>query len=73
MNNIPTDEFTYWKYRDLEQRRIVSDRKDLARKQLRGFPKPIKLTKGQGATALFPVAAVKAWLQANMSTAEDTN
>ena len=51
------------------ERRIVTDRADLFRKQLRGFPKPVKLSKGIGGVALFPKAAVKAWVLARMEPA----
>ena len=58
------DEFSFWRYRDLVERRIVSDRTDLFRKQQRGFPKAVKFSKGQGAVALFRVAEVKQWVLA---------
>ena len=64
------DEFAFWRYRDLVARRIVSDRTDLFRKQQRGFPKAVKFSKGQGAVALFPVAAVKQWVRENLGSAE---
>lgn len=63
------DDFAYWRFADLKERRIVTDRADLFRKQQRGFPRAVKLSKGQGAVALFPQDAVKAWLHANISTA----
>ncbi len=57
------DEFSFWRFADLKERNIVSDRADLFRKQQRGFPKAVKLTKGQGAVALFRKPAVKQWLR----------
>ena len=57
------DAFTYWTYKDLLARRIVSSRTDLHRKQrFFGFPKPVILTAGQGANALYRVSDVKEWL-----------
>jgi hypothetical protein len=57
------DYFHFWTYKDLQSRRIVSTRTDLHRKQrLFGFPRPVVLTGGVGAAALYRVAEVKAWL-----------
>ena len=57
------DDYSFWTYEDLRARRIVGSRTDLHRKQrYYGFPKPVILTAGQGAAALFKIAAVKAWL-----------
>ena len=64
------DEFAFWRYRDLVARRIVSDRTDLLRKQQRGFPKAVKLSKGLGAVALFRVSAVKQWVLENLGSAD---
>ena len=63
-------DFQFWRFKDLLDRRIVSDRADLFRKQQRGFPKAVKLTKGQGAVALFSKRAVKDWLRANIDLAK---
>ncbi|HEV2897260.1 MAG TPA: hypothetical protein VGX71_05345 [Pseudaminobacter sp.] len=67
------DEFAFWRFADLKERRIVTDRVDLFRKQQRGFPKAVKFTPGQGAVALFPQRAVKEWVRANMNTVDDDN
>ena len=64
------DEFSFWRYRDLVARRIVSDRTDLFRKQARGFPRSAKFSKGQGAVALFRVAEVQRWICPNLGSAE---
>src|SRR4051812_36192101 len=57
------DAFSYWTFRDMHARRIVATRTDLHRKQrLFGFPKPVVLTGGERAAALFRVSEVKAWL-----------
>ena len=68
----PDDEYSFWRFADLRARNIVSDRADLFRKQQRGFPRAVKLSKGQGAVALFPQRAVKQWLRDNMNLAEET-
>ena len=58
------DDFSYWPYKELHARGIVRSRPDLANKIARyGFPRPIVLTGGVGANALYKVSAVKAWLQ----------
>ena len=55
--------FCYWTFKDLQARRIVASRTDLHRKQrLFGFPRPVVLTGGQGANAIYKIAAVKTWL-----------
>ena len=64
---VPTpnsnDEFSYWTFKDMHARRIVASRTDLHRKQrLFGFPKPVILTGGKGANAIYRIADVKAWL-----------
>ena len=57
------DSFAYWTYKDLLRRRIVGSRTDLFRKQqLFGFPRPVVLTGGTGANAIYKVSEVKAWL-----------
>jgi hypothetical protein len=67
------DEFDFWRFKDLKERNIVSDRADLFRKQQRGFPKAVKFSKGQGAVALFRKRAVKQWVRANMNSAGPDN
>ena len=57
------DEFNYWTFKDMQARRIVASRTDLHRKQQSfGFPKPVILTGGRGANAIYKVAEVKSWL-----------
>ena len=57
------DAFCYWTFRDMQARRIVASRTDLHRKQrFYGFPRPVVLTGGVGAAALYRVSEVKAWL-----------
>jgi hypothetical protein len=57
------DEFRYWTFKDMHARRIVASRTDLHRKQrFFGFPKPVILTGGRGANALYKVDQVKSWL-----------
>jgi hypothetical protein len=57
------DAFSYWTFADLQARRIIGSRTDLHRKQrFFGFPKPVVLTSGRGAAALYRVDLVKAWL-----------
>jgi predicted DNA-binding transcriptional regulator AlpA len=57
------DEFSAggYRYKDLEDARIISSRSDLNRKQREhGFPKPIKLGDSQ---AWFPKSEVHEWLR----------
>jgi len=62
--------FSYWSFADLQVRRIVSTRSDLHRKQrFFEFPKPVILTGGRGASALYRVDLVKAWLVARENLA----
>src|SRR5262245_39700565 len=57
------DAFSYWTFKDLQARRIVATRTDLHRKQrFFGFPRPVILTGGRGANALYKVGEVKTWL-----------
>jgi hypothetical protein len=64
------DAFSYWTFKDLQARRIVASRTDLHRKQrFFGFPRPVILTGGRGANALYKVGAVKSWLIARESLA----
>ena len=57
------DAFCYWTFKDLQARRIVASRTDLHRKQrFFGFPRPVILTGGRGANAIFKVGEVKSWL-----------
>ena len=57
------DAFSYWTFKDLQARRIVASRTDLHRKQrFFGFPRPVILTGGRGANALYKIGAVKSWL-----------
>ena len=59
----PDDAFSYWTFKDLQARRIVASRTDLHRKQrFFGFPRPVILTGGRGANALYKVDQVKSWL-----------
>jgi len=59
------DSFYYWTFKDLQARRIIGSRTDLHRKQkFFGFPSPIVLTGGAGASALYRIVDVKAWLVA---------
>lgn len=67
--DLDNDDFAYWRFDDLVERRIVSGRTDLHRKQeMFGFPRPVKLAEGRGAVALFPRAKVKEWLTKRLST-----
>ena len=64
---VPTpdfnDDFSYWTFKDMHARRIVASRTDLHRKQrFFGFPRPVILTGGRGANALYKVDQVKLWL-----------
>jgi predicted DNA-binding transcriptional regulator AlpA len=59
---VGDDEYAFWRFDDLLERRIISSRADLANKQKAGFPRPIKLAKGRGGAAIFNRAAVKAWI-----------
>jgi hypothetical protein len=65
------EDFEFWRFADLRERRIVTDRADLFRKQKRGFPKAIKLSRGMNSVALFQKAAVKAWVRAQMNLADE--
>src|SRR5262245_40380621 len=57
------DAFSYWTFKDLQARRIVASRTDLHRKQrFFGFPRPVILTGGRGANAIYKVCDVKSWL-----------
>ena len=68
---LPVDDaYCFWRFADLQERRIVTDRVDLHRKQQRGFPQAVKFSTGQGAVALFPVAAVKAWVCEKLGPAD---
>jgi predicted DNA-binding transcriptional regulator AlpA len=70
MNTYDDDDLAFWRYSDLVERRIVSGRSDLHRKQEQdGFPRPVKLTKGRGAIALFQRSKVNAWLRQRLSDA----
>jgi predicted DNA-binding transcriptional regulator AlpA len=67
------DDFAFWRFEDLKERRIIGSRFDLHRKQeLFGFPRPVKLDKGRGATALFPRAAVKEWLRKRLAETDQS-
>jgi predicted DNA-binding transcriptional regulator AlpA len=62
----PDDAFSFWRFADLVEMRIVTNRADLHNKQKDfGFPKPIRLGGGRGhhGAALFPRDAVKAWIR----------
>ena len=59
---LDSEEFAFWRFDDLVERRIISSRTDLYRKQKAGFPRPIKLAKGRGAIAIFRRDEVKAWI-----------
>ena len=51
------DHFCYWTFSDMQARRIVASRTDLHRKQrFYGFPRPVVLTGGVGAAALYRVS-----------------
>jgi predicted DNA-binding transcriptional regulator AlpA len=53
-----------YRFKDLQQARIVSTRSDLHEKQkMLGFPRPIKLGSGTTAGAWFPKSEVHAWLR----------
>ena len=71
------DTFSYWTFKDLQARRIVASRTDLHRKQrFFDFPRPVILTGGRGANALYKVGEVKSWLigresLANQNTAPE--
>jgi hypothetical protein len=57
------DDVSFWRYADLIDRRIVSSRADLHRKQrLHGFPRSIKFSRAQGAAALFRASDVRKWV-----------
>ena len=65
------DEFAYWRFEDLLERRIVSDRNDLFRKQLNhGFPRALKTIQSQNAIGLFKRSAVKQWLRDTLKQSE---
>ena len=66
------DQFQFWRYADLVERRIVKCRSDLHYKQkLHGFPKPYHLGEGgPTSAALFRVAEVTAWIEARMARAK---
>lgn len=67
-SDLDSEEFAFWRYSDLVERRIVTNRSDLYRKQQQaGFPRPVKLTKGHGAVALFPRVEVKEWLKRQLA------
>jgi hypothetical protein len=59
------DEMTFWRFNDLVERNIVSNRQDLMMKQkLYGFPKPVRLgAQSRHGAALFQRAAVKRWVE----------
>lgn len=66
------DAYAFWRYADLIERNIISGRSDLHRKQtLLGFPKATKLVEGRGAIALFPRAAVQAWVDNRLGRLPD--
>lgn len=57
------DDVSFWRYADLIDRRIISSRADLHRKQtMHGFPRSIKFSRAQGATALFRASDVCKWV-----------
>jgi len=61
-DSLDADEFAFWRFDDLVERRIISSRADLANKQKAGFPRPIKLAKGRGGAAIFRRDEVKSWI-----------
>jgi hypothetical protein len=63
------DDFAFWNYKDLIERRIIGGRRDLHHKQTAlGFPKAVKLSgSARNATALFQRAAVQAWIRSRLS------
>jgi len=61
------DPYAFWREKDLYERRIVSDRADLHRKQKeQGFPRPLKAKQAQGSISLFRQVDVRRWLDANL-------
>lgn len=70
--DLDQDDLVFWRYKDLVERRIVSGRSDLSRKQQQhGFPRAVKLIGGQGGVALFPRAQVSAWVRKQLSRQAD--
>ena len=62
------DEYAFWRFADLVERRIVNNREDLHQKQKRfGFPKPVRLTAGKSSAALFRRTAVKQWIRQRLA------
>lgn len=67
------DDYSFWRFTDLVERRIVTNRQDLSVKQkLHGFPKPVRLAApGRHGVALFPAAEVKRWVDARLGRQAD--
>jgi len=63
------DEFAFWRFDDLVERRIVTNRQDLSVKQRQfGFPRPVRLAGGgRHGVALFPRQAVQQWIRQRLS------
>ena len=66
---LDSEEFAFWRFDDLLERRIVTNRQDLSNKQkLYGFPRPVKLGgAGRHGVALFPRRAVEAWIRQRLT------
>lgn len=70
-NPLDADEFAFWRFDDLVERRIVTNRQDLSNKQkLHGFPRPVKLAGvGRHGVSLFPRHAVQEWIRQRLARA----
>jgi hypothetical protein len=64
-NFDPTDRWVFWTFMDLVDRGIITGRTDFHRKQtLLEFPRPIILTGGRNARAVYRAADVIDWVEA---------